>query len=206
MSVLLFTASRRCRISRDGEASRSLEGALPVLDVLWNVDDHGARPASPGDLESGSQGRFQPLRIGDQENMLGNRTHDAPHGGLLEGIGTDGRCGHLAADQHDGDRIRHAVTHRRHAVCNAGARSDDCDPDLAACSRIASGHEGCTLLVGRHDHRHRIVSVLGLFPLITEHSIKGGKDSAAAISEERSDTLVRQHLDDHLSTAHGGPR
>src|SRR5438105_3697911 len=71
------------------------ENALPVLYVLRDVDDHGPGPAGAGDLERRAYRGLELRRIGNQEDMLGNRAHDRGDRRLLEGIGANRGGGHL---------------------------------------------------------------------------------------------------------------
>jgi len=73
----------------------SPEEALPVLNILGDIDDHGPRPAGTRDLKGRPDRGLELRRIGNQEDMLGDGTHDRGNGGFLEGIGTDRRGGDL---------------------------------------------------------------------------------------------------------------
>ncbi len=89
-------------VTRNRQASRATKHALPVLHVLRHVENHGARPAGACDLECGAHRGLQFGGIGDQEDVLGHRSHDARHRRLLKRIGADCRGRHLTANHHDG--------------------------------------------------------------------------------------------------------
>ncbi|OQC08626.1 MAG: hypothetical protein BWX80_00284 [Candidatus Hydrogenedentes bacterium ADurb.Bin101] len=90
--------------------------AFPILHVFGNVNDHRAGPAAFGDLERCADRSRQLGRILDEKYMFGARTHQTVHRGFLKGIGTDDGTCHLAADEHYGHGIRHAVANRGGAV------------------------------------------------------------------------------------------
>src|SRR5207244_13186597 len=75
------------------------ENALPVLYVLRDVYDHGPGPSGPGNLEGRPYRGLELRRIGDQEDMLGNRAHDRGAWRLLEGIGADSGVSYLTRHQ-----------------------------------------------------------------------------------------------------------
>ena len=76
-------------IARNGEGAFPTEHADGGLDVLRNIHHHGAGAARASDLERRAHGGFQACRVGDQEDMLGERAHHRGDGRLLEGVGTE---------------------------------------------------------------------------------------------------------------------
>ena len=186
--------------TRHRQAAGAVEYAFPVLHVLGDVEHHRTRAARAGDLERRAHRRFEFGRIGDQENVLGDGTHDAGHGRLLKRIGADGRGRHLAAD-HDGRHgIGHAIAHRRDHVGRSRPGRHQRHSHPAAGARETGGHESRALFIGRHDQRHRGL----MFLVVAEYGVVDRQDRAAAVSENRVDALVGQHLDQHFRTRHAG--
>src|ERR1700691_247810 len=125
LSMLDCSSSRvRRREPGNGQQSLAAERAFPVLYVLRNIHHH--RPGAPGarDLEGGTYGDLELLRIGDEENMLGHRAHHRGHGGLLEGVGTDRSTRDLAGNHDNRYRIRLAIAHWCNSVRSAGPGRD----------------------------------------------------------------------------------
>jgi hypothetical protein len=84
----------------------------------------------------------------------------------------------------------------------SGTRSDQRDAHPAAGAGKSGGHESGTLLVRRHDQRHR----RSMFLVIAKYRIVDRQDGAAAIAENRVDTLVGQHLHQHVGARHTDAR
>ncbi len=187
-------------ITWNGQTARTVENALPVLHVLRDIEDHGAGSAGACDLERRAHGGLQLGRIGDQKYMLRHGAHDARHRRFLECIGADGRGGHLAANHHDGHRIRHAVAHRSYHIRGAGTGSDQRDADATAGPREPRRHEPGALLVGRNDERHRG----GVILVVAEYRVVNRQNRAAAVAENGVDALVGQDLDQHVRARHAG--
>ena len=189
-------------VAGNRQPAGSVEDSLPVLHVLRDIEHHGAGAAGARDLERGAHRRLELGRVGDQENVLGDRTHDARHRRFLKCIRADGRGRDLAADDHDGHRVGLAVAHRRDRVGRARAGGDQRDADPPARARIARGHESGALLVRGHDQRHGGAVLL----VVAEDGVVNRQNGAAAVAENRVDALVRQHLDEHVRARHTGPR
>jgi hypothetical protein len=183
--------------------SAAHERALPVLHILGDVDDDGSGTPGSSQFERAADGRLEPFGIGNQEDVFGNRAHDRRHRRFLEGIRADGARRHLAADDHDRDRVRHAVAHRRHGVRRPRPGRHHDDADLATRTRIAGGHESCALLVGGDDERHRRAAVLaGVQLVVAKDRVVGRQDRAAAVTEDRVDALISEHLHHDVGAAH----
>ena len=182
------------------QAARALEHALPVLHILRDVENHRSRPPGPGDLEGRAYGSLEFGRVGDEENMLGNRAHDARDRRFLERIGADRAGRDLAANHHDRYGVRHAIANRRDHVRGAGARGDERDANLAAGAGEACSHESGALLVGRDDQRHRGIVLF----VVQKHGIVNGQNGPAAVAENGVHTLVRQDLHEHFGARHAG--
>ena len=95
-------------IAWNGKDAAALEDALPVLHILRDINDYRSRTAGAGDLERRTDGGLETGRVGDQENVLGDRAHDRGDRGFLEGVGADGRACDLPANHDDRHRIGHA--------------------------------------------------------------------------------------------------
>ncbi len=184
------------------QAPRTMEGAAPVLHIFRNVDHHRTGPAGARDLERSTDRGFKPGGIRHQEDMFGDRAHDAGDRGFLKRVAAHGGRGHLAADHDDGNRIRHAVTYRSNRIGGTGSGGHDADTDLAAGPCITRCHEPCALLVRGYDQRHLLSRRTGLPLVVDENGIVGGQNRPAAVAENRVYTLIRQHLHDDIGTRH----
>ena len=178
------------------------EDALPVLDVLGDIDDHRTRPARTGDLERGAHRGLEPGGVSDQENMLRDRSHNGGHRRLLERVGADGRGRDLAANYDNRHRISHAIAHRCNSVRRTGARGDQAHPHPARGAGVACRHETRPLLVGRDDERNLRLAQPYALLVVEKHGVVGGQDRPAAVAEYRGDALVGEHLHDHAGAAH----
>ena len=178
------------------------ENALPVLYVLRDVDDHGPGPAGAGDLEGRAYRGLELHRIGNQEDMLGNRAHDRGNRRLLEGIGANRGGGHLTRNHDNRYRISHAIAHGCNSVRRTGPGSHEAQPHPARGPGIARGHEPGPLLVGRDDERNLRTARAGAFLVIEEHRVVGREDRPAAVAEYGCDALVGEHLHDHAGAGH----
>ena len=143
--------------------------------------------------------RLEPLRVGDQEHVLGDRAHERCHRRLLEGIGADRGGRHLAADHHDRHRIGHAVAHRRDRVGGARARGDQADADPAAGARIAGRHEPAPCSLAGTISGICAAAGAPLRLVVDEDGVVGRQDRAAAVAEDGLDALVGEHLHDDLA-------
>ena len=189
-------------VAGDGQTPRSLERTAPVLHVLRHIDDDRTWATGSRDLECRANRCFQLGRIGHEEHVLGDGTHEAGHRRFLECIGTYRSGRHLAADHHDRNRIRHAITHRCHGVRRTGTGRHQTYANLAARARIAGGHEACALLVGRNDQRNLTARIACPLLVVDEDGVVRRKDGTAAIAEDGVYAFVGEHLNDDVGAGH----
>ena len=193
-------------ISEHGQQTFSTESAFPVLHVLGNIDDDRAGATRPREFECRPHRRFEPLGVGDKENVFGDGAHDADDRRLLERVGADGcRCD-LTTDYDDGNRVGHAIADRRHAVGCAWTRCHDGYADFSGSPGVAGGHETRALFVRRNDEWHRVGTALSVRLVVAKNRVVGRQNCAAAIAEDRLDAFVREDLNDHIGTGHHGTR
>src|SRR5690606_34498720 len=83
-------------IPRQWKIAAAREVAFPVLHVFRNVDYHGTRPAGSRKLKGGAYRDLEPLRIGHQEDVLGDGAHNRGNGCFLECVGADCVSGYLS--------------------------------------------------------------------------------------------------------------
>ena len=195
-------------IAGDGQHTFAVEAAAPVLYVLRYIDDHGAGAARTRDLERRAHRRLEQGRVGDEEDVLGDRAHDGGDRRLLERIRADRSGRHLTTDDDHRDGVGHRVAHRRHSVGGAWPGGDQTDTDSSTRTRIPRRHETRALFIGRDDQRHLRRTPLDLLLVVPEDGVVGRQDGAARVAEDRRRALVRQHLHDHLGAGHDltGPR
>ena len=131
---IVETVGSDCRepasIPLERQLALTAKRTLPVLHVLRNVHDDRTGPAAARQFEGAAHSCLELLRVGNEQDMLGNGAHDGRDRRFLERIGADCRTRHLAADDDERDRIRHAVTNRRHRVRGAGTGRHHDDADL----------------------------------------------------------------------------
>jgi hypothetical protein len=199
---LAFDCGEPPTVARDRQVAVAMERADPVLNVFRDVDHDGAGSARTRDLERRAHRRLEPQRIGHEEHVLRDRTHERADRRFLERVGADGAGRDLPADHDDRNGVGHAVAHRRHAVRRAGSRRDHHDADAPARARVAGGHEPRALLVRGHDQRHRLDAAVRVRRVVAEHRVVSRQDRAAAVAENRLDALVGEHLNDDIGAGH----
>ena len=99
-------------------------------DVLGDIHQHGPGPAGLGDVKGAAHGLRQVLDVPDQEIMLDARPCNADGVAFLESILADRMAGHLAADDHHGNRIHIRRGDTSDGIGQAGAAGNQRDPDL----------------------------------------------------------------------------
>ena len=84
------------RLVMAGRGFRRRIGASGELHVLWNVDQHRARPPAGGNVEGFMDGAGQRICVFHQPVMFGAGAGDANGVGLLKRVRTDHEGRHLA--------------------------------------------------------------------------------------------------------------
>ena len=97
---------------------------LVERNIFRNVHHHRARAAAAGDVESLFHDIGHVFGIFDQEVVLNDRAGNAHGIALLKRIQTDGRSGHLPADDDHRDAVHVGRRNTGHGVGQTGARSD----------------------------------------------------------------------------------
>ena len=145
-----------------------------LQDVLGNVHERRARSAGRGQVECLADGERQVVCRHHEFVVLGDAARDAHRVALLEGIGADGRRGHLAGDRHHRDRVHVCVTQRRHQVGGRRTARDHRDAGTTRDMRVALGHVAGTLFVTHEDVADRRL----------EQRVVGGQDAATGQTED----------------------
>ena len=168
-------------------------GAGGELDVLGDVDNHGARTSGAGDVEGLVQHAREVVDVLDEPVVLGAGPRDADGVALLEGVVADQVRGHLAGDAHDGNGIHQRIGEAGDGIGGAGAGRDQHHADLAGRAGIAFGGVHRAALLAHQD-------VLDL--LLLEQLVVDRQHGAAGVAEDVLHALVGQRLDDHLGARH----
>ena len=127
------------------------EVELGLLQVLRDVDEHGARTAGARDVEGLVDCARNVLDGLDKKRVLDDWHHDAGDVGLLEGVGANQVRGHLSRNCDERGRVKERIGNWRNEVGRAGAAGCDADANLAGRTRIALRHVASALLVS-HEH------------------------------------------------------
>ena len=171
-----------------------LEVDLGQLEILGDVNEHGAGAAGAGDVERLVDRLRDVLGLLDQERVLDDRHHDARDVGLLKGIRADQVRGHLAGDGDQRRGVQERVRNRRDEVGGAGATGGDADADLAGGTGVALGHVARALLVA---HEHVLDGVVDRHEGVVER-----QDRAAGDAPADRDVLGLERSDDRLRAEH----
>ena len=134
-----------------------LRGRKGLLNVLRHVDHDRSGLAVRRDVERLGDGLGNLIRALHEEAVLGDRTADAVHVGLLEGVGADLAHGDLARHANERDAVHVGGGESRNGVGSAGAGGDDADAGLAGGARIAVGRMDAPLLVPTENELERRV-------------------------------------------------
>ena len=121
------------------------------LDILWDVDDDGTRPACESHGECAPDHGLDVLHGLHEERVLRDRADEAEHVGLLEGVAAHERRRHLARDRHDGDTVHVRAREPGHEIRRAGTRGGDAHTDASGRARVPVGHVRRALLVTDED-------------------------------------------------------
>ena len=169
-------------IAADEVAFLILEIRQAHLRVLGEVQDHGARTAAPGNVESPGDGPRHLVRRADLVVPLADGTGQADDIGLLERIRAQGGGGHLPGDDHHRGGIGHRIMDTGDDVRRAGARGDDHDTGIAFHAGIALGRVDGSLFVPHQDMADAV--------LITAQAVVHGHDLPAGIPEDGIHALL----------------
>ena len=100
--------------------SLSRDSRLKIVQAVFDVEIDGLRNDGVDVSVAYLLQRSRRAVDGDKKDMLGDRAHDGGHRCFLECVGADGAGGYLAANDHDGHRIGHAVAYRGDGVRRSG--------------------------------------------------------------------------------------
>ncbi len=169
------------------------------LNVFGDVDDHRSAPAGPGDVQGLVDGLFDFIHGQGHVGLLGNRHHDADHVAFLKGVCGNHSGGNLAGNGQKRNRIHDGVSYGGYQIHGAGARCRHADTGSRMggahrCPRYSLGHEGCSLLVARHDE---------LEAFLFFHFVKDRHDGSAGIAEYVFDAFIFEGLEDQFCAFHG---
>ena len=189
-------ALRRRRQTGDGNVVgilREDRDPLVLLDVLRDVDDHGARTAGGSDLEGLVHDARQLVVIEDEEGVLHDRQGHAVEVGFLEGSATDELLVDLASDADQRDAVHVRIGDRSDEIRGARAGGRHADTGLAGRTGVTVGHEGAALLVARQD---------GADFLGADEAMVELHRGAAWVSKDRVDAEVLEAADHDITAAH----
>ncbi len=176
-----------------GDVRRADVVAGRELDVLRDIDDHGAGTARARDMERLVQHARQVVHVLHQPVVLGAGTRDADGIAFLERVVADQVRRHLAGDADQRNGIHQGVGQAGNGVRRARAGSDEDDADLAGGARIALG---CM-------HRAAFLADENVADLVLlEQLVIDRQHGAAGIAEEHFHTLIAERLDHHLGARH----
>ncbi len=163
------------------------------LNVLWNINHHGAGPPVHGNVEGLVQDAGKIVDVLDQIIVLGAGPRDAHRVAFLESVVADQMGRNLAGNAHHGDRIHQRVGEPGHRIGGAGAGGDENHAAFAGRAGIALRRVGCPLLVADQNVLHL---------LLLEDLVVDRQHRAAGIAEHMLDPLVGQRLQHHLGARH----
>ena len=169
---------------------------LRDLDVLGEINEHGAGAAGGGDVEGLAHHAGDVGRIGDEVVVLRDPTADLHHRGFLEGVGADDARADLAGEDEHRDAVELRVGDRRDEVEGSGAAGAHADADPPGRAGVALGRECPPLLVAGED-RPDPIGVAG-------ERLVEGHARPARIGEDDIDAVGNERLDHHVGTANHG--
>ena len=179
---------RRVGSNRDFALGRRVFG-MGDRDVLRDIDQHRTRAARARDIERAPYGFRQILDVAHQEVVLDTGPGDADGVALLKSVFANRVGRHLAAKDHDRDRIHVGGGDARHGVGDPWATGDQADAYLARRSRIRVGCMHRSLLVANQD-------VLEFVLLVDR--VVDVQDRAARIAEDVLYAFIRKALRDDV--------
>ena len=163
--------------------------------VLGNVHVDRARAAGGGQVEGFRHHARQVVHVHDQVAVLGDGNGNAGDVGFLEGVGADGRPGHLAGDVDHAHRVHDVVGHAGDHVGGARPGGAGGHADLAGGPRVAVGGEAGGLLV---PDQHVPDAVLVVVEGVVER-----QRGAAGHPEDDVDAGGEHGVADHLAAGTG---
>ena len=178
----------------EGDGGRENGRELGLLDVLGDVDDHGAGTAGAGEVEGFFDDAGQIGGVKHQVGVLHDGQGHTEEVGLLEGGLADELGEHLAGDGDHGSRVHVGVGNGGNEVGGAGSAGGHAHADFAGGAGVALGGEGTALLVAREDHADFVAAGEGLVEFLR---------GAAGIGEDHVNALAGEGLYDHVGTIHG---
>ena len=134
---------------RDGLGEDRLD--FLVLDVFRKVDDHRARAAGGGDVESFFDDARDLVDVPDEVAVFDDRQGHAEEIGFLERAASDHVLRHLTGDGDDRHGIHERVGQAGDQVGRAGSGSGHTEADFAGGTGVALGGKHPALLMARKD-------------------------------------------------------
>ncbi len=167
-----------------------------VLQILGDVDDHGAGPARAGDVERllhHAHDVFGPL---DEVMVLGDSPADLDDRRFLERIGADDAGADLARDGDHRHGIELGVGQAGDEIGRARPAGGHAHAYLAGGARIAVRHEAAALLVARQNRAK--------FALHPGQRLVQGHAGPAGIRENGIDPVADQAFNQDVGALHQG--
>ena len=170
-----------------------------ALQVVGDVDQHRAGPAGLRDRHRLLQLVADPVRVFDQDRVLGDRAAHLRHLGLLEtdlahaGVAFRAEGGDVAGEEQHRHRVVVRAADAGDQVGRAGAAGGDRAAHAAGDARVGVRRHGAGLLVLRAD----VGGALGLGNRVDE--VQRG---AARDDEGMADALLDEELRDDVGELH----
>ena len=166
-----------------------------LLDILGDVDEHGAGTAGGGEEERLANDTGNILHVHHQVVVLGDLTGDLHGGRLLERVRADHAPGHLTGDGHHGHGVEQRVRETGHEVRRAGTGCRDAHANLARALGVALRGKHLALLVAAQDVAH---ARHGLGQRLVDLHRR-----ATGVREDAIDALALERLDENVGALAG---
>ena len=174
---LLGIALVRGAIAGNVHAIGIVEHHFGALQIARNIDEHGTRTASRGDIECLAERLGKVVGRLQKEAVLHDGHGDAHNVRLLERVSADDSARDLARDNHHRNGIHVCGRDARHRVRGTRAARHQHNANLARGARVAVGHvRGALFVAGEHMVQllavvQRVVNFDGLATGVAEHGV-----------------------------------
>ena len=177
-------------VAVEGHLGSPVRDAHLLLDVLWDVDEHGAGATAGREEESLADDARDVVHVHDEVVVLGDLAGDLDGGRLLERVGADHAPGNLSGDGHHRHGVEEGVGEAGDEVRGTRPRRRDAHPDFACALGVPLRGENLALLVPAQHVPH---ARLGLCQRLVD--LHG---RAAGVGEHAVDALALQSLDEDV--------
>ena len=169
---------------------------LCKLNILWQIDEHRARPARGGDVKRLLHHPGEVFGIGDKVVMLGDPAADLHHRRFLKRVGANHARADLTGEHDEWDAVEFGISNRRDEVQGARTARAHANARPAGGAGVTLGGERPSLLVPRQD-RANLVLVAGEC-LVERHACP------TRIRKDHVDAVPDERLNDHVGPRHEG--